>query len=501
MKARSLIQIPALATVLLTILFAGCAKEEREVTTTSDAAYLCYEDGTAAVERFRLEKAETCFLDAIRLDPEFAMAWAELAVVQRQLGQNEEAEESIRRAYEARLTATEVEALWITRIHALFERDMETAEATWKELETKYPEHPRVLRLRAEFAKQNNDFDLALACYDKLLEKDPDAVAVHNLKGYLYLQQGDYEEAVLSLQRYAYYAPDQANPHDSLGEAFLYIGRYDEAITEFQTALRIDPTFHWSARNLATTLSITGQRKAAEKVLDNYRPLFKERNMLPRWDHARSMIAFRAEDWDRVLELTDESLARLGEGDDYEYVEYELFARYARTIALLETGRRDAATEAASELERVAGRLEEMGSMAKLKRPQQIMAINEAIVIARLERADGNPAGGIPELEAAIAAADLSPHELAFPMRELAVAYLAAGQPDEAVAVARRILASIPTAPELNLVAARAETALGNRDEALGFLQTYLDVMRNADPGYRQVDEATALVQQLTPRS
>ena len=103
----------------------------------------------------------------------------------------------------------------------------------------------------------------------------------------------------------------------------------------------------------------------------------------------------------RIVDWRNAPISRIfyqyGEGDDYEYVEYELFARYARTIALLETGRRDAATEAASELERVAGRLEEMGSMAKLKRPQQIMAINEAIVIARLERADGNPAGGIPE--------------------------------------------------------------------------------------------------------
>jgi tetratricopeptide (TPR) repeat protein len=501
MKARSLIQIPAVATVLLVALFAGCAEEEREVTTTSDAAYICYEDGTAAVERFRLEKAEECFRDAVKHDPEFSMAWAELAVVQRQLGQVEAAQESIRRAFEARETATEVEALWISRIHALFERDMETAEANWKELEAKYPEHPRVLRLRAEFAKQNNDFDLALACYDKLLEKDPDAVAVHNLKGYLYLQQGNYEEAVLSLQRYAYYAPDQANPHDSLGEAFLYIGRYDEAISEFQISLRIDPTFHWSARNLATALSITGQRKAAVKVLQNYRPLFEERNMLPRWDQSRSMIAFRAEDWEQVLDLTDKSLERLAEVSDYEYVEYELFARYARTIALLETGRQDAALEAASELERVAQRINEMGSIAKLKRPQQIMAINEAIVIARLERADGKPAEGIAGLEAAIAAADLSPHELAFPIRELAVAYLAAGQPEEASAAARRILEAIPTAPELNLVAARAEAAAGNRDEALAFLQTYLDVMRNADPGYRQVSEATALVQQLTPRS
>jgi tetratricopeptide (TPR) repeat protein len=480
---------------------AGCATDERKVTTSSDLAYQCYNDGRAAVERFRLEKARECYEDAIRHDPEFAMAWAQLAVVQRQLGDREGAQESIRRAYEARETASEVEALWVARVHALFQRDSETADAVWKQMNEKYAEHELVLRIRAEYAKKDNDFDTAMECYDKLLELDKNLVAIHNLKGYLYLQEGDYEQAVLSLQRYAYYAPDQANPHDSLGEAFLYIGRYDDAIREFRTALEIDPTFHWSARNLAEALSITGQTKSAIKVLDKWRPLFEERQMIPWWDMTRATISFRAQDWQEVLDLTEKNLERLAALSEQEKFEYELYAGYTRTMALLETGQYEAAEQTASELDRVAKRIHDFGAVSHLERPKQMMAIREAMVASRFDRAAGAPASGIARLEESIATSKFSPHELAWPTRELALAYLESGQPNEAAEVVQRVLDAIPTAPELNLVAAKAQAAAGNRDEALGLLQTYLDVMRKADPDHRQVAEATALVQQLTPRS
>lgn len=501
MTARRPTIFLGLALAVCLAFVAGCAEEERKVTTTSDLAYACYEDGRAAVERFRLEKARECYLDATKHDPEFAMAWAQLAVIQRQLGDREGAQESIHRANEARLTASEVEALWVARIYALFQRDSESADKLWKEMAEKYPEHELVLRTKAEFAKQNNDYDTAMECYDKLLELDKDLVAIHNLKGYLYLQQGNYEQAVLSLKRYAYYAPDQANPHDSLGEAFLYIGRYDEAIYEFRTALEIDATFHWSARNLAEALSITGQKKSAVKVLKKWRPLFEERQMIPWWDMTRSMIAVRAGEWDEVLELTEQNLERLKEISDLEKFEYELFAHYARTMALLETGKLEAAQQASGELERVAERMHEFGAVAHMERPKQMMAINEAMVISRFDRAAGVPANGIARLEESIAASEFSPHELVWPIRELALAYLDSDQPAEAAATAQRILEEIPTAPELNLVAAKALAAEGNREAALGLLQTYLDVMRKADPGHGQVAEATALVQQLTPRS
>jgi tetratricopeptide (TPR) repeat protein len=237
------------------------------------------------------------------------------------------------------------------------------------------------------------------------------------------------------------------------------------------------------------------------KVLENYRPLFEERSMIPWWDMTRSTIAFRAGSWDEVLDLTEQSLERLSSLNDHEKFEYELFARYARTMALLESGKYDAAQEALAELERVAQRIQDFGAVANLERPKQMMAIREAMVISRFDRAGDVPADGIPRLEESIASSDLSPHELAYPARELALAYLEADRPTEAAAAAQRILDAIPTSPELNLVAAKAQAAAGNRDAALGLLQTYLDVMRNADPGHRQVAEATALVQQLTPRS
>jgi tetratricopeptide (TPR) repeat protein len=482
-------------------LLPGCNEEPREVTTSSDLAYTCYTDGRASTERFRLEKGRQCFLDAVERDPEFSMAWAHLGIVQRQLGDTEAATESVRRAFETRGSASEVEAIWITRLKALFDRDYEAATAAYAELVEKYPNHPWVLRLRAEYAKQNNDYETALACYDRLLEEDPDAVAIHNLKGYLYLSQGNYEQAVLSLQRYAYYAPDQANPHDSLGEAFLYTGRYDEAIREFTTALELDPAFLWSANNLSLALAITGQTNAAVLLLDRYKPAFEERKMTAWWELARSKVALRARRWPEVLDLTAASLATIADMGDQEKLEYELFARYARSIALLEVGNMDGAREALAELALVAQKVRGYGTIAKLERPQQLFELHEAMTLSRFDRADGVPTKGIPRLEASIATASLSPHELAGPTYELAMAYVDADQPETAATVAQRILDVIPTAPELNFVVAKAWANAGNRDLALEHLQTYLDVMRNADDDNEQVQEATALLQRLVPRS
>lgn len=490
-----------LSTLLLLGLVAGCSKEEREVTTSSDEAYAAYQEGEADLERFRLEAAREEFAEAVTLDPQFAMAWARLGIVQRQLGLNDEARASVQTAFDDRQTASEIESLWIDRLHALFERDTERADAAYQEMLERYPDHPWVLRLRAEYAKQNNDFEEALACYDQLLEQDPDAVAVHNLKGYLYLSEGDYEKAVQSLQRYAYYAQDQANPHDSLGEAYLHIGRYEDAIGEFRTSLEIDPTFIWSANNLAEALSVTGQIHAAEKVLEVYKPVFEERRMMPWWDMSRTRVALRAENWDEVLELTATSLTKLSELETEQRLEYELFARYARTMALLESGKEDAAREALGELARVADEVRNWGPIAKLERPRQLMELNEAMTLSRFDRAEDVPAKGIPRLEAALATAELSPYELSSPTWELAMAYLDSGQPEAAAAAAQRILDVIPTAPRLNLVAAKAYARAGDRDVALTHLQTYLDVMRNADADHPQVEEATELLQQLVPRS
>jgi len=169
MSTISIRKLLCLALIPLALLAACAGDESEEVTTSSDLALECYLDGTAAMERFLLEKGRDCFVKALDEDPEFSMAWAHLSIAQRQLGEIEAAKESIQRAWETRELASEVEALWVTRLHAIFERDQATAETAYQTMLERYPDHPWVLRLRAEYAKLQNDYDTALACYDRLL--------------------------------------------------------------------------------------------------------------------------------------------------------------------------------------------------------------------------------------------------------------------------------------------------------------------------------------------
>ena len=108
--------VAALALVVATVFLTGCGQEEREVTTVSDEAYACFEDGTAAVERFRLVDARDSFLKAVEFDPEFAMAWCDLAVMQWQLGERDQAQASVDKALEVSGSASEVETMWIKRV-------------------------------------------------------------------------------------------------------------------------------------------------------------------------------------------------------------------------------------------------------------------------------------------------------------------------------------------------------------------------------------------------
>jgi tetratricopeptide (TPR) repeat protein len=354
-----------------------------------------------------------------------------------------------------------------------------------------------VLRLRAEFDKLNGDHESALAAYRRILELDPEAVDIHNLQGYLYLSMGEYEKAVQSLQRYAFYAPDQANPHDSLGEAFLFTGRYEEAVREFVRALEIDPGFVWSAVHLSDALSVIGQFERAREVLAKIEPIFVERNWTDWMVMQRMRIGHRAEQWDEVLRIAEEELAkRTSEGPADELT---LWLQFSRVVSLLELGELAKAERVVPELQSTADSfMQERSQYATVK---DAARLNEALVRARFGRAKSDPESGLQELREAIGASRLSPHELSSYRVELAENLLAAGRPDEALEVTYAHLRVIPTSPSMNLVAARACVELGRNEQALEHLQVFLEVMRSADEGHPRVTEARRMLQLLVPRS
>jgi tetratricopeptide (TPR) repeat protein len=482
-------------------LVGGCglfSHADREVTCHSDAAYAAYREGLDQSYRFHPEKAFDAFENATRLDPEFPMAELMLAGAATSLGKSDFADSVLSVAYEQRHVATPVEQLLIERNYVIHEGDHDKGMEIYQQLVDLAPDNPFVLKMRAQDARRRHKPREALELYDQVLQQDPEAIEIYNLKGYMYLSLGEYDKAVHALQRYAYYAPDNANPHDSLGEAYLYQGHYEQAIEEFVQALELEPTFLWSGIHLAQALGITGQFHRAERTLDELQPVFEERDQIPWLDTEKLKLAFMAEDWQRLVAMAEAQLPMKDIGS-LELADYHVWVNYARTTGYLELGNLEAARAAEADLDTLMSDLR--GKMKTYGVWESVYKINHAYIESRFARFEGHPERAIDDLRQAVAESKLSPHELAPFRYELTEALLAAGRPAEAVEVANELLKKIPTAPRMNLLAARAYQALGEREPALQHLRTYLEVMRFADEGNPRVAEATRLLQQMVPRS
>lgn len=494
--AVGLVLVTAVAVAWVAGVQIGAA--DREVTTSSDEAYALYEEGRGHLERYDLEEAATAFEAAAAADTNFAMAYLQWGQALSLQGQTIRGLMMIHEAFDKRDHASEIERLWIERYQHSRSSDRAAADSITTELVTRFGDHPWVLRLRGDRARANAEYEDALEFYDRALALDPEAVDLHNLKGYVYLAMGSYDDAVQSLQRYAFYAPDQANPHDSLGEAYFYTGRFEEATKEFLKALEIDPSFVWAAVHLSDVLSATGQIERAHRVLDEIEPLMEERGWHDWYQQTRLSIDLRGERWNDVIARAD---AVLGEAEVVTRpTEFMVFASFVQTMGYLELGDLERAREALRELEESAGTFFEEQSR-EMKWFAAVARLNQAVVEARLARAEGRPEDGIEKLATAIEESGRSPHELAFFRYQLAESQLAAGRYEDAAATADAALDRIPTLPNLNLAAARAKVKLGERDEAITHLRTFLEVMRFADENLPQLARAQRLLQRIVPRS
>jgi hypothetical protein len=95
------------------------------------------------------------------------------------------------------------------------------------------------------------------------LADDDKYATAYNQLGYAYARTGEYDKALTAFGRYIVLMPDQPNPHDSYAEALRLSGRFDEALEHYRMALKIDPTFYISQKELGETYSLMGEEETA----------------------------------------------------------------------------------------------------------------------------------------------------------------------------------------------------------------------------------------------
>jgi tetratricopeptide (TPR) repeat protein len=207
---------------------------------------------------------------AIVIDPGFAEAYLQLAIVAMSRGAQASRREYLQKA-----------AQYADRLSTQQRRFLEL------QLARGIGQPAKVMTLLdafiADYPTVEEAYGVATSLYNPLLGGvfDPDkmvSVAGHGVKalpasgptrntyGYALLGAGRHEDALREFEKYAALVPREPNPYDSMGEAYLVLGLPEKAIENYSRARAIDPTFDSARNGLAMSLAILGRLDEAIAV-------------------------------------------------------------------------------------------------------------------------------------------------------------------------------------------------------------------------------------------
>jgi tetratricopeptide (TPR) repeat protein len=283
-------------------LRSGIGSVHETVTTSSPEAQAFYDQGLAYVHSFVWIEAARSFHQALRLDPNLAMAYLGLTDTYIGLHDVSTARAAFQRAQELGRRASERERRWIT----IRERELDYLEANGDP--DKYVAYRQAINdalklnpndpwlwIQRGLADEGNPFAHGqaggvdtLAFYRTALALAPGNSAAHHYYAHSYENAGRTKEALSETETYLQMAPAIPHAHHMRGHELLRLGRTEEAIHEFlktrdleegyYRAENIPASYDWHhAHNLqllAMSYQSLGRMKSAEA-------LFRESFSLP----------------------------------------------------------------------------------------------------------------------------------------------------------------------------------------------------------------------------
>lgn len=232
------------------------------VTTSSPAAARYFENGMRQYEMHRWNFALNDWHEAVKLDPDFALAhtWICMTTVDpaEEASHREQAKAAIK-------NASAGERLMVKWMAATHENRYVEGITAMNDLLSMYPHDKRIHFLFGYWLYKQDQYEIAEKLTLAALAEDDKYATAYNQMAYLYSRRGDYPKALEAAGKYVQLLPNQPNPHDSYGEMLRLSGRFDDALQQYHMALKIDPTFYISQKELGETYAIMGDGKRARE--------------------------------------------------------------------------------------------------------------------------------------------------------------------------------------------------------------------------------------------
>ena len=257
--------------------------------TNNDEAYQLYLKGRfhfAKRTRDDILKGIDYFQQAIKLDPNFALAFATIAESYNSLGKNADLppKEVVPQAKAAATRALEIDPA-LAEAHGALADSLALYDWNWAESEREYATalglDPNVsyihLTRGASYFVPTGKRDEAVAELKRAVELEPLSLITNAIFGLSYLYAGQTEKALEQGKKAYDLEPNFRFGRQYLGYTHITLGRYDDAIALAEKGLQTSPQSQEDLVIVGIAYAKSGRKPEAEQDLERFRELSKTR--------------------------------------------------------------------------------------------------------------------------------------------------------------------------------------------------------------------------------
>jgi serine/threonine protein kinase len=234
------------------------APEIEQASTFNVGAYRHYQLGIDYGRRFLTADSVRELEEAVRLDPQFALAYMRLADQYFLSGDMRRGAEVSAKVEQLQSRLPRYEQMSLQVIHAQRSRDFEAIVAARQALVSEFPrstmDRGNLANNLGYFGKEQQALDLL----QQGLALDPKNEDLLNFQVYEFVKSGDINAALAADDAYISVRPGDPNPFDTRGDALFISGRDDDALAAYRKATELKPDFD---DHLKLAIVYTDQKK------------------------------------------------------------------------------------------------------------------------------------------------------------------------------------------------------------------------------------------------
>ncbi|MGD8540209.1 MAG: protein kinase, partial [Candidatus Aminicenantes bacterium] len=218
-------------------------REAESITTSSPEAYKYYREGAKFFLAGDYANSIAMMEMAVGIDPEFAMAYRQMANAYENLGYGAEASSRLQSAFDLKDRVSDRERYYIQGTFFGKQEDTYTqAIETYNELLELYPEDEIGNTNLGWIYMTLEQWDKALEYLEILRKNRDEAIQTYEALTTIYLAKGQNDRAVGVLEYFLENIAENASIRESLARIYIAQGEYDLAQIEADKVFSLDPT-------------------------------------------------------------------------------------------------------------------------------------------------------------------------------------------------------------------------------------------------------------------